>query len=245
MANENLQHLVVPFFRTEAVENKHASKAAGRPIFKDMEVVEVRIAGDRNFSPVFPALSMWERVNDSITAQKYNCSEGDELSYAERWPEQYARFKEGNIQVADGTPLDELTFLSNARRAELRALKIYTAEALAALEGKNLKVLGGDGYSFKEQAQAYLDKARGGAGAYAAAAENAELRAQMDTMREEIRRLQSVTLQPQEVEREALPPEESALTDEEIKDKITDLTGSRPRGNPNRSTLLNVLQSLS
>lgn len=246
MANENLQHLVVPFFRTEAIEDRFASKKAGRPIFRDMEVVEVRIAGDRNFAPVFPALSMWERVNDPMTAQKYNCSEGDELSYAERWPEQYARFKEGNIQVADGTPLDELTFLSNARRAELRALKIYTAEALAALEGKNLKVLGGDGYSFKQQAQAYLDKARGGASSYAAAAENAELRAQMETMREEMQRLrEAVVLQPQEVEREHLPPVSiDEMSDEQMKDLIQSKTGSRPRGNPSTATLKNLLQDL-
>lgn len=247
MANENLQHLVVPFFRTEAIEDRFASKQAGRPIFKDMEVVEVRIAGDRNFAPVFPALSMWERVNDPMTAQKYNCSEGDELSYAERWPDQYARFKEGNIQVADGTPLDELTFLSNARRAELRALKIYTAEALAALEGKNLKVLGGDGYSFKQQAQAYLDKARGGADSYAAAAENAELRAQMETMKEEMRRLrEEIVLHPQEVEREHLPPPlVEDMTDDQIKEAIALATGSRPRGNPARETLVNMLQNLS
>src|SRR5690606_35928286 len=106
------------------------SKAAGRPIFKDMEVVEVRFAGDRNYAPVFPAHSMWKRVD------------GEEITYARRWPDAYERFKAGQAQVAHGTPLSELPFLTEARRAELRALKVYTAEALASIDGKNLSNLG-------------------------------------------------------------------------------------------------------
>lgn len=233
MANE---HLVTPFFRTEAVEDIQASARAGRPIFKEREVVEVRIAGDRNFAPVFPALAMWARVD------------GQEITYAERWSDQYARFKEGNVQVADGTPLDELTFLTVARRAELRALKIYTAEALAALDGKQLKSLGGDGYKFKEMAQAYLDKARGTANITSVVNENNDLRAQLETMKQQIAALQQgQVLQPQEEERKHLPPADdfADMTDDELKQQIAELTGQRPKGNPNRDTLISMLDSLT
>lgn len=233
MANE---HLVTPFFRTEAIEDIPASKREGRPIFKEREVVEVRIAGDRNFAPVFPALSMWARID------------GVEITYAERWSDQYSRFKEGTVQVADGTPLDELTFLTVSRRAELRALKIYTAEALAALDGKPLKSLGADGYKFKEMAQAYLDKARGMANITGVVQENADLRAQLDTMKQQIEALQHASaLQPQEVERKNLPPADdfAEMSDDDLKLQIAQLTGQRPKGNPNRETLLSMLDSLT
>ena len=45
---QNNESLVVPFFKNVAMLNPNASKKAGRPIYKDMEVCEVRIAGDRN-----------------------------------------------------------------------------------------------------------------------------------------------------------------------------------------------------
>ena len=233
MANE---HLVTPFFTTEAVEDLPASLLAGRPIFKEMELVEVRIAGDRNFAPVFPALSMWMRDGNQ------------EISYAERWPEQYARFKEGAVQVADGTPLDELPFLTVGRRAELKALKIYTAEALAALDGRNLKVLAGEGHKLKEAAQAYLDKANGTANIIHMVKENSDLKSQLDTMKAQIEALQrGQPLQPQAVERQALPPADDFgdMTDAQLKDEIAKLTGNRPQGNPNRGTLLSMLDSLT
>ena len=70
----NNDALVVPFFKAVAQHDEIASKKHGRPIFHDLEVVEVRIAGDRNFAPVFPAKSMWRRVD------------GEALTYADRWP---------------------------------------------------------------------------------------------------------------------------------------------------------------
>ena len=75
------QSLVVPFFKAEAVMNPVKSKAAGRPIYDDLEVCEIRMAGERNYVPVVPAHSMWQRVD------------GEEVAYAMRWPEEYARFK--------------------------------------------------------------------------------------------------------------------------------------------------------
>ena len=46
---------VVPKFFNHIIENKAASKEAGRPIFDDMEAVEVRFAGNRQTVSVFPA----------------------------------------------------------------------------------------------------------------------------------------------------------------------------------------------
>lgn len=212
---QNNDALVVPFFKNVANQDEIASKKAGRPIFKDMEVVEIRIAGDRNFSPIFPAHSMWKRIN------------GEEITYAERFPDAYERFAAGKEQVADGTPLSELPFLTEAKRAELRALKVYTAEALAALDGKNLTNLGGKGREMKNQAVAYLEKSGGTAGATALAAEVEALKAELASIRSgEIDAAMDV---PADDEKEAL------------KSQIAELTGARPRGNPSVETLREML----
>ncbi len=216
----NNDALVVPYFKNVAVEDKNASKLAGRPIFKDMEVVEIRIAGDRNYAPVMPAHSMWRRIDD------------EPVSYAQRWPEQYARFKAHEEQVASGTPLSELPFLTEAKRQELRGLKVYTAEALAALDGKNLASLGINGREMKEQAAAYLAKAGGAARDVAMAAEIATLRAELDAMRRGT---------PAEV---AEPDDAADDEKEKLKVEIAGMTGQRPRGNPSVETLRDALREL-
>lgn len=212
---QNNESLVVPFFKAIAVEDPTASKQAGRPIFKDVEVVEIRIAGERNYAPTFPAHSMWKRIN------------GEEMTYAQRWPDAYARFSAGREQVAQGTPLSELTFLTEAKRAELRALKVYTAEALASIDGKNLSNLGPQGREMKVQAQTYLEKASGSSKEVALAAEVESLKARIAELSEG-----GVGVQPQGDERDVL------------KAQISDLTGNRPRGNPSVETLRDMLADL-
>lgn len=211
---QNNDALIVPFFKTVAQEDIKASKAAGRPIFKDVEVVEVRIAGDRNFAPVFPAHAMWKRID------------GEEITYAERFKDAYERFAAGKEQIADGTPLSELPFLTEAKRAELRALKVYTAEALAALDGKNLTNLGGTGRELKNQAIAFLEKATGTAGSVALAAEVEALKAELAELRG------------------GNAPEDPDDEKETLKAQIASITGQRPKGNPGVETLRDMLADL-
>lgn len=238
---QNNDALVVPFFRTTAVQNMAASKAAGRPIFKDIEVVEIRIAGDRNFAPIHPAHSMWKRIN------------GEEITYARRWPEQYARFKASQEQIAEGTPISELPFLSEAKRAELRGLKIYTAEALASLEGKNLTVLGAEGRDMKARAAAYMDRAGGSAKSVALAAENEALRAQIAALQagESKSGDGAPAADPAPAPASGKGAEEKPADDldEEaekisIKAQIKELTGNAPRGAPSLETLRAMLADL-
>jgi hypothetical protein len=210
--------LVVPFFKSIAEHDPVASKEAGRPIYHDREVCEIRIAGERNYVLVVPVNAMWVRDDN-----------GDEITYAMRWPKEYARFQEGKEQIADGTPLSELPFLSEAKRAELRGLKIYTAEALASLDGKNLKALGVMGRELKTQAEAYLEtSAKTGA--------NTALAAEIEALRAEIAALRGGEAEigaPDEAEKEA------------IKTQIAAATGARPRGNPSLATLREMLASLT
>ena len=206
---QNNDALVVPRFHNVAAEDEAASRAAGRPIFKDQERVEIRIAGDRNYTHVVPAHSMWQRIN------------GEEITYAQRWPDAYARFKAGKAAVADGTPISELPFLSEARREELRRLGVVTAEALASLDGKNLSTLGAQGREWKTQATAYLARAASGAPDAALAAEVEELRARVAEMQAD-----------------------SGAEKEALKAQIAEISGARPRGNPSIETLRDMLADL-
>lgn len=203
------ESLVTPFFKHVAQPDPHASKVAGRPIFRDMEVVEVRIAGDRNFKPEFPAHSMWNRID------------GDEITYAQRWPTQYERFKQNEEQVADGTPLSELPFLTEAQRMELRGLRVYTAEGLGSIEGKNLQALGIQGREWKTQAQAYLARATG-------SAETVRLASEVEMLKERLAAFEGIT-----------PEAEADKT--ALKDAIEAKGLPRPRGNPSVETLQRML----
>lgn len=217
--------LITPVFKTEAVQDMEASKKAGRPIFVDKELVEVHIAGDRDYRPVFGALDFWKHID------------GIAVTYAERWSEQYQLFKEGKSQITAGTPVDELPFLNAAKRAELKALRIYTAETLAALDGKNLKTLGLGGRELKDQAQAYLDRATGSAKVVELAQENAAIKAQMEELRAQLAEMNRPAPVVETEGEEAIPDEFDGWDADSLKGFIQELTGKRPVGNPSIETL--------
>ncbi len=134
------------------VEDQAASRKEGRPIFRDVEHCRIRWVGDNKRELCEPAHQKTEYSRDE---RRY-------ITFAEKFPEHYKLFKANQDQAAvNGTPISELPFLSESKRAELRALNITTAEALAGLDGTPLQRLGMGGRDLKNQAQAWLDKASG------------------------------------------------------------------------------------
>lgn len=239
MSNTTNDALLVPVFKTNAIINEVKSHEAKRPIYDDQEIVEIRFGGDANKRSVFPAHAESTVYDDN----------GNRLTYAQRFPEQYRRFKENNAQVKEGTPVEELPFLTQAKRSELKALNIHTAEALAALEGKELKTLGIGGRDLKDQAANYLQSASGSAEIDKLRRENEALRAQIQAS------YQAPSGEPEEPKSDETQDEPAddeqgdedganydALTVDELKDKIEDLTGQRPRGNPSKKTLIATLK---
>lgn len=210
--------LIVPVFKNLAIKNEGKTRDAGRPIFDDVEVVEVRIAGNRTNVGVYPAHAFARWITDPTTGDQ------SQQTYAQRWPEQYKRFKEHRQQIAAGTPVDELPFLTAGKRAELKALSIYTAEALAGLDGQELKNLGQGGRDLKNQAIAYLENAAGSADVVRMASEIEELKAQL-----------AAALQGQPA---ANASPFASMESDAIKDWIETATGERPKGNPNHATLV-------
>lgn len=157
-------------FKTLSVLNEADSRKQNRPVYDDHEVCEIRFSGNKQTVGVFPAHEQCEWSEDPIT------NERTRITYAQKFNAQYKQFKAGWAQSASGTPLEELTFLTQGKRLELKALNIYTAEALAELDGPNLKMLGMGGRDLKTQAQNYLESAAKGLDATQLAAENEELK---------------------------------------------------------------------
>lgn len=232
-------------FENFPVINNAQSKLQGRPIYDDMEVCRIRMSGDRLQSPVFPAHAeapgQVERPDGTA----------ETVTYAQKYNRQYLDFKAGKAQTQAGTPIDELPFLTRAKRMELKALHIYTAEALAALDGQPLKSLGQGGREWKNQAQAYLDNASGSANV-------TKLASDAEFYKSEVERLTA------ELAQRPMPDDNRVTTDlgytdqpvvvvsefedwEDglLKEYIAEKSGNKPRGNPSHETLVKMADELS
>ena len=229
-SNDNL---VVVRFYNHPVLNEARSKAENRPVYDDMVVCEQKYAGDRQKVGVFPAHEPFRHEDDPVTGMKRA------VTYAIAFPDQYRAFKNGAAQAMSGTPVEELPFLTQAKRYELKALNIHTAEALAALDGQPLKQLGMGGRELKNKAQAYLDSAHGSADTAALAAEVARLR-------EENARLRGDASGP--VEDDDGDPKTSPFQSwdgEDIRNWIKANGGNEPRANATHAKLVKAADHLN
>src|SRR5690606_35805174 len=161
---------ITPVFKHITVEDVPASERDGKLVMKTLEVVEVRFAGSKLYAPVFPVDAQYQREGNRV------------ITYAERWPDQYRDFIEGNDQKAQGTPLEMLQpyGVSPNQLSLCRVLKIYSIESLHSLEGSALKSLGMHANDMKRMAKAYMDDRAKGSDS---SAEIAQLRAQIEEMR--------------------------------------------------------------
>lgn len=229
-------------FENFPILNQNASREKQRPIYDDMEVCRITMSGDRLNAPVFPAHSeapgYVERPDGT----------SEKVTYAQKYNRQYLDFKAGKAQTQAGTPLEELPFLTQAKRMELKALHIYTAEALASLDGQPLKALGQGGREWKNQAQAYLKNADGSADITKLASEVEGYKAEVERLRAELSQ-RPQTAAPAD-EAAALPSdapisEYEDWDDDLLKEFIAEKSGSKPRGNPSHATLVKMAEELA
>lgn len=226
-------YAVTPFFRYETVEDVEASRREKRAVMKTIELCEMRIAGEKNYVPTVPAESIWKNEN------------GQPITYAERFSEQYRQFKLGATQSGEGTPLQQLRpfGISDAQISLCRALRIYSIEAVHSLEGAPLKALGVSGNELKRMANAWMaEQARGG-----------QVVSELDALRREIAELKAEKAADQVMAEVALDEVQEAVTissarddwtEDRLKAYIKERTGSAPRGNPSRETLLRMAEEV-
>ena len=214
---------IVAIFKNAAVLDKAATLKAGRPIYNDEEQVELHYPGSKNWS-AHPATSFSHWATDPLTGEQVK------MTYAERFSRQYQQFKAHESQTKTGTPLANAPFLSEARRAELRAQNIYTVEALAHIDGQELKNLGQGGRDMKNAAMEYIETAQRGAVPMQVQAELEALRVQNALMQEDLAALKNKA--------GAIPTDEFDGMDlAQLREYITTQTGEAPLGALNTKTL--------
>lgn len=129
-------------FYMNAVEQTAESIKAGRRVFADTEYIEIMIPGDKQ---------------TVIRRQVFDADR-------RRFPQQYARFKQGMADQTVGTPLSELPSLTASKVKEYEFFNIRTVEQLLATAdgskaGQSMMGFQQD----KQKAEAFLAAARGSA----------------------------------------------------------------------------------
>lgn len=129
--DEGDRKLFVQFF-AQAVQNEDKSVVEGRPIFDEQDCVRIITPGSRD---VMVTLATPD--------------------YQRRFPRQWAQYKQSQEQTLEGTPLDQVPFLSVAQIAELKAVQCHTLEQLAGLSDTALNRMMGLS-RLRDRAQVYL-----------------------------------------------------------------------------------------
>jgi hypothetical protein len=250
---EERPNLHVEFYDDKKL-NKRKTAEAGRPIYDPVEKVKIMFPGDKHNIFHAPALSPGAMRDMN----------GQRLTYAEQFPEHYAAFKKGQEYIGPGTPLAELHFLNSAQCAELQAMNVHTAENLAALDGSNLENLGPGGRKMQQQAKAYLEDSAGSADVSRLAAENHELKKNMELMQKQLAELTADKKKSTQPSAEAVPNASDSTSsptmsseetgqpspfddwdDETISVWIVEQGGEKPHHKCNRQTLIAKADALN
>ena len=188
---EDTSHLHIRFYEA-TVKNNRKSTEAGRPVHDAVDMVEIRIAGDKQTVINAPA-------NDK---SKFIPGHGH-ISYKERFPRHWEAYERTKTNVLDGTPLEEFPAIDAARRADLKAVNIHTIEALASVDDNKARKLGMDGTKLRDMARDYLAKAEANAPISALAEENAQMKDQLSALEAELARLKNAQAETPKGKKEA------------------------------------------
>lgn len=129
--------LLVKFFIKPRPDNE-ATEREGRPVFKDVEHIDIQVPGNRGVGACRPA------------------TEADKM----RFPEHYRLFKARMSQdIGMGTPLSEWGQVTRSQAEELAFFNIKTVEQLAAMADTQIANFMG-GYQLKEKAKRFIEIAK-------------------------------------------------------------------------------------
>lgn len=153
-------------FYVKPVRNNFQSTIEGRPVFDNVEYVEIRIPGDRN----------------SIFNQPVK--EEHKIRFADR----YKFFKENEENLESGTPLSEWTQMTPSLVEELKYFGVRTVEQLAEMDDNHGQRIPNFN-TIKNNAILFLERAKDEADANKMASALKERDDQLAEMRKEIEEL--------------------------------------------------------
>ena len=150
-------------FYTRPKENEAKSTEAGRPIYDDVDYVEIRTPGNSTNVVQRPVTDMDKK----------------------RFPQQYAMFKAGDAEQISGTPLAEAPWITRSQVEELAYLRIRTMEQLANV-GDDVCTRVPGMFKLKQRAQQMLAKSEQEAPFIKMQEENTELRNSVESLRQTV-----------------------------------------------------------
>ena len=163
-AQQKLDDTLLVRFFYKSKEDKAATQAEGRPIYKEVEYVEIKVNGSRDAQACRPA-----------TFDDKN-----------RFPRHYSAFKDRVEMPTEGTPLAEWPQISRSQIDELGFINCKTVEQLRDMSDTHITQLRG-GYGLKQKAGEWLEAA----GKSKLLAEKAELREEIDELKEMVAELKA------------------------------------------------------
>ena len=159
---------VYALFYSRAVQNNAMTREQGRPVFVDVDYVEIIIPADKHAKVDRPA-----RDEDK-----------------QRWPREWAKYEAGQQAAVTGTPLTALSWLMPSQVKSLEAVGILTVEHLAGVSDGNLKNLGMGGRDMRERARNFLKVAEDQSHVTRLSDENQALKDQVELLKEDLAHLQ-------------------------------------------------------
>ncbi len=159
-------NLLVKFYN-KTVLNKKKTLAMGSPQHDAKVFVSIIVPGDMN-----------NKV-DTIANDQHK----------ERFYKQWATFQRGETLAIDGVPLESWPKMTRERAEDLKYMKFYTVEQIAAASDAIIQKIGPDGYSLREQAKAYLAVAKDTAAVQKYADENLRLQREIDDLKAQFARI--------------------------------------------------------
>lgn len=157
--------LGVRFFWHER-ENEVRSKEEGRPIFDQVEMIEILTPGSR------------DRLHKMVT-------DVDRARFRDR----YNSFKELSNHKMVGTPLEQFPFISVGERKELEYFNVYTGEQLINMPDGNIDRLGVNGRDLIKKVTVFMQMAKDTAIVSRMTDENESLKREMDLMKEQMQQI--------------------------------------------------------
>ena len=228
-------------FYNGMVKNDAKSAKAGRPIYDDVEKIKIVWAGNTKSEFHAPATDRCDRpmVNPEDKS-RYYVAWKDHPDFKKA----YDAFKAGQAFAMSGTPITELSFLTEANRAELKAINIHTAEQLVGMDASKVNKFGLG--MWRDQAKAFLARAAGAAVDAEHAAEKAALQAQLDEMKAQIAALSAGASVPKAKPAEAVSnsPFES-WSDEDIRNWLKDAGEEAPHNRTGHAKLVALADAVN
>lgn len=158
-------------------------EGAGRPIYDELEYIEIHTPGDKDTVIDRPIRNVDRYV----------------------WAEKYAAFKNGAV-LSNGIPLEQWGGISPDRVLELAHFRIKTVEQLADVADSSLQNLGFKAREEREKARGYLAVMKGEAPVAALKEENEKLKASQAVMLERLAALEKLATQTNDAKKGKAAP---------------------------------------